>query len=237
MIVHQLFPTTVCQFHYPDCEQFNTLFIDTILDYYKDNGDTDVLLSGSGEMTKHVTIHKQPQYLPIFQFASECVRNYIRQLNCDDSVFDLQLVKTWLSTTGVPVPIHTHGDSHVAFSYYINLPTNIIRPIRFYSPNWVSINDLFDGLIAFNKPSDAAWNLSNSTSWRFEPAVGDLFVFPGKLRHDTEGFVEGESSIETTTTEELKQKRICLAGDFLLTHRETTNNAMGLQPIDNWVTF
>jgi hypothetical protein len=37
--------------------------------------------------------------------------------------------------------------------------------------------------------------------------------------------------------EQLKNKRISIAGDFMLTHKNKTSQFLGLQPIKNWKTY
>ena len=241
MEVHRLFPTVVCKFDYENKDQFKEHFLANIFNYYKNNGDCEYPRIGSGELTRHVNMHRYEKYQSFFNYISECVRKHMDTMNCKHEELDLYLVKTWLSISdNFDVPVHNHGDCHVSFAYYLHIPPDMDRELRFHYTGGVAPNDFYDGLNRWNVKENG-WNDINSYSWQFQTKEGNLFVFPGKLRHDTVGGTHAGDSVfspdDLKNESELCQRRICLSGDFIITQKSLSNKAMGLQPINNWMKF
>jgi len=228
MIEHALFPTLVCEFDYPRKDLFKRTFYDRIFDYMTDDGY-------SNEFTGHVNIHHEESFLPFFQFAIDCVKQYASRLHIDNERFDYNITKTWLNIKKEnSTNLHHHRDAHISFTYYVNVPESFSRPIRFH--NYEHRNEPYSGSILYNNTSNT-WDEINAYSWQFNPKEGQMFVFPSSLPHDTIG--QNDSSIDSGTTneQELSQNRICLAGDIVMTYKENTRSPLGVQPISNWRTF
>ena len=227
MIEHALFPTLVCEFHYPDKDDFKQLFYQRIFDYMTPEGY-------SNEFTGHVNIHHEPKFEPFFIYALDCVRQYTRRLHIDIDKFEFNLVKTWMNIKkDDSTPKHAHGDAHISFTYYVNVPKSFVRPIRFY--NYERRNEPYPGSIRWNNSSNT-WDWINAYSWQFDPVEGQLLVFPSILQHDTIGKTDGEDK-GNPTVEELNENRICLAADILLTYKDKTSSPLGIQPVSNWRQF
>lgn len=232
MTPHLLFPVLVTEHHYNQKEEFKQLFYDNIFKYMNEDGI-------SNEETKHVNLHHESNYSSLFTFASDAAKAYVATLNINPDLFEFNVVKTWMNITrDYSTPTHNHSDAHLSFTYYINLPEDCAKPIRFY--NYSDRHEPYPGMIKFNNP--LRWDVVNSYAWQFMPVEGQMFVFPASLPHDTVGSDSGNqvgSSLEKgcKTVEDLQQRRICLAGDILLTFKDRANKPMGLQPISEWRTF
>lgn len=232
MMIHPVFPTLITEHLYNQKEEFKQLFYDNIFKYMSDDGI-------SNEETKHVNLHHEPAFSGLFTFASDSARQYVSALNVDPDLFEFNIVKTWMNITkDYSTPTHNHADAHMSFTYYINLPNDCAKPIRFY--NHTNRHEPYPGMIKFNNP--IRWDLLNAYTWQFNPVEGQLFVFPASLPHDTVSDNDGPqvgSSLEQgcKTVADLQQRRICLAGDILLTFKERANKPMGLQPVSEWRTF
>jgi len=124
------------------------------------------------------------------------------------------------------VPPHNHADAHLSFVYYINVPDDKASPLHMIAPD-ERLNDLVGGMFLRNKNIEAVKynNQYNCNSVEFRPYEGALIIFPARLKH----FVES-----TQPSDNIENRRISLAGDFILTFKETTARSMGLQPISNW---
>jgi hypothetical protein len=110
----------------------------------------------------------------------------------------------------------------------VNVPEAAAYPLHLLPP-LDHPNDLTTGMFLANKDIRVVKynNQYNCNSVEFRPTEGTLLVFPAKLRH----------LVETHKTElhpNIKDRRISLAGDFVLTLKEKTARSMGLQPISNW---
>lgn len=228
---HLLFPTLIVEHINPNQEEIKKIFFNNIMKYI------DPESGFSGESTGYVNIHHEPKFFDLYSFISDCVADYLTQLSIDPSEFDINIIKSWLNVIEKrSTPIHNHNDAHFSFVYYVNIPENVNQSIRFYNSE-VHMSEPYDYMFANNVTE---WNILNSGSWSFVPEEGKCFVFPSKLRHDTHcpdgRFME---VIETNynTIEKLYPKRIAIAGDVLLTHKNKTTSPTGIQPISNWKTF
>jgi hypothetical protein len=227
MINHALFPTLVSEFHYDYPHRFKEIFFNSIFDHLNENGYSD-------EQTGHVTIHHDEKFKEIYQFAVSCVKTFIKVYNVDPELFDINVVKSWLNiTAGISNPKHNHADAHITFVYYVHIPDSIQAPIRFY--NHLRRHEPFPAFSKMNNQSNT-WNAINSYTWQFVPTDGQLMVFPATLYHDTVGnSCDANPSIKTEV--DIKNRRISIAGDILLTHKEKIARHLGLQPIHNWRKF
>jgi len=226
MFEHALFPTLLTEFEYPEKDAFKNAFYQGIFKYMSPEGY-------SSEFTGHVNIHHEPSFEPFFKFASDCVKQYIARLHLDPNLFEYNVVKTWMNITkNRMTPMHNHADAHMSFTYYINIPKEFSKPIRFF--NYNMRHEPFPGCIKFNDPSK--WDDFNAYTWQIEPQEGRLFVFPANLTHDTVGHEE-EKEPGCFTPDDLDQMRVCLACDILLTYKNKAAKPLGVQPVSNWRIF
>lgn len=226
MIAHALFPTLVGEWQYSNHQQFKDQFFNVVPNHMDSNGY-------SMETTGDVDLHHDTELTEIFDFAAKCAVDYMNTLKLDLSVFNLNLVKTWLNIiTEFHTPSHNHADAHLSFVYYVQIPQGLNKPI-FFTPQHKP-NELFHGM---NNSNILEWNIYNSGSWYFEPKEGQLFMFPGNLYHHTGGYGSGKVDTGCKTLDDFKPRRISIAGDFLLTYNKKIGRAYGIQPISNWRTY
>jgi hypothetical protein len=230
MIDHSLFPTLISEFHYDFPQAFKDKFFAQAMNYMSEEGF-------SNESTGHVALHLEPSWKELFEFVSTGVEHYMFRLGADPKVFDINFVKTFLAITKEqPTPLHNHADAHITWTYYVNIPDNVNYPIRFH--NIAGDRHIpYPGFCVYNNARN--WfDHYNSDSWRFVPTEGQLFVFSGNLWHDTQIPPENlRVNQGCTHLQELKKKRICMAGDIVLTYKDKTAVSIGLQPVKNWRTF
>lgn len=225
MIAHSLFPTLVGQWKIDNPEEVKKTFYDSILDHINQDGY-------SMETTGNVDLHCDGRFDSFFHIISDCARQYLSTLSVQDN-FDLNLVKTWYQISKqFHTPFHSHGDAHLSFVYYVQIPEKLNKPLVFNNAG--RSNELHYGFFTHNV---SQWNLYNSLSWRFTPQEGDLFVFPGKLEHYTEGFGDGSVDDGCKTVKDFADRRVALAGDFILTYKDKAAKPYGIQPVKNWRQF
>jgi hypothetical protein len=98
--------------------------------------------------------------------------------------------------------------------------------------------DLYKGFLNFNIKEH---NVVNSSTWRIPPVEGQIIVFPSKLEHSVMSNDQKDPIVAkdegSKTVDDLLERRICIAGDFILTHKNKTTQYLGLQPIKNWRIF
>jgi hypothetical protein len=227
MINHALFPVLVSEFHYDYPHRFKEVFFESVFDHLNENGYSD-------ELTGHVTIHHDERYKEIYQFAVSCVKQFIQTYNVNPDLFDINIVQSWLNITGGQSNLsHNHADSHISFVYYVHIPDAIQNPLRFF--NYSNRHEPYHLFSKMNNETNT-WDIFNSYAWQFVPTDGQLMIFPASLNHDTVGqFPDADCSIKNKS--DVVNRRISIAGDILLTHKDKIARHMGLQPISNWRKF
>jgi hypothetical protein len=230
MNANLLFPILVTDDYYYDHLKFKKIFLENAFTHMSEDGY-------SSESTGNVDIHLDPAFERFFKFVSNNVKQYIHTMGIDPEIFDYSLVKSWLNITKeTDNPIHNHADAHISFSYYINIPKDVQKNFVMYRPDDTA--ELYKGFLDFNIDYHT---LINSITWRIPPVEGQIIVFPSKLKHSVMPDNHKEPIIAkdegSKTVDDLLERRICIAGDFILTHKNKTNQYLGLQPIKNWKIF
>ena len=235
MQAHGLFPILVGEFSYDKPQGFKKIFFDNVHKHINADGE-------DGEFSGHVDIHHDQAFYDFFTDITEHAKEYVSALSVDPSAYTFNLVKTWFSAIKeASIPHHDHSDAHLSFAYYVNVPDEApSAEIRFAAPK-PFYNDLHNGMFAASFDGVypiKEWNAFNSLSWGFTPIEGTLFIFPARLAHYTNNGIENPTrDIKSADIDILKKKRICLAGDFILTFANKSNRSMGIQPVSNWKTF
>jgi hypothetical protein len=217
MKTFELFPTLVAADLYDDKDSFKKIFFDNIDQYVREDGVT-------GEASGNVDLHLNPQFVNLFRFVSNTAEQYIEALVGTKEIWEPWIVKSWFSDFSVPA--HDHADAHLSFVYYVNVPPDKASPLHMIPPI-DRLNDLTSGMFLPNKNIEVVKynNQYNCTSVVFQPSEGTLLLFPSKMKHTVEPFQRSDN---------IQDNRISIAGDFILTFKETTARSMGLQPISNW---
>lgn len=226
MIVHALFPTLLLEDDAPDHGFIKDVYLKALMRHLTQDGY-------SNERTGHVTLHHDQIFEPICVMATKLARQYCEVMQIDPALFDFNVVKTWFNILGENrTPMHNHGDAHISFVYYINVPEGLEQDIEFYCKE--PKLEPFIGFAKFNNPAE--WNIFNSYAWRFQCPEGKMYLFPAGMFHDTV-CEKNERPDGITSVEDARSYRISFAGDILLTYKEKEAKPLGLQPRRNWRTF
>jgi hypothetical protein len=215
MKIIELFPTVIATFHCESKEKFKNIF-------EKEYGHLQI--KDIGEHNGQNGIHNNENLEEFFKFVISSMSDYLKSLGINIENFYLVLGKTWLSfvNSEIAVPMHNHGEHHLSFTYYFDVPGDSMNQICF-TDSRNNINEPFYG--AFNpvdgiKPHCVKENAYNSKTYKLTIDEGTLCVFPSRLNH-------------WTFNSEVERK--CIAGDILLIQKTTTNkNPWGLYPQESW---
>jgi hypothetical protein len=227
-----LFPTFVGRELFQGASAFKSKVFDTISDHLSDDGY-------SHELTGHLTLQHDVRYKQFFEFATMSAMQYVACLNIDPNIYDYNIVKSWFNITKERNnPRHAHSDAHISFVYYISTPIDVKKMLCFFIDE--SPNQLYSGM-DFNIKE---FCYENSLSWSIEVNEGEIYLFPASLAH---GVISSKSDITlqgiSNSTEKdipilnIKEFRVAIAGDIILTHKDKALIPMGLQPTKNWRTF
>ena len=224
-IKHYMFPSLILEKHDSNIPTVKSIVEQHIFNHMTEDG-------WSNEFAGFVTLHQDTRFDPLFKFAADAVKDYVTSFAADPNDFDIHIVKSWANIVkNRGNPLHNHADAHVSFVYYVNIPVDVNTPIIFYNnPNRY---EPFHGFTRWNSKS---WDMLNSGTWKFMPKEGEILVFPAGMGHETPKLSSVEDmGIKDLT--ELRKHRISIAGDVIITYKETAAKPLGLQPVKNWRTF
>lgn len=229
MQTHSLFPTVVGEDFFGNNDYTKQLVLDTYFEKCNEDGY-------SNENTGHVDIHLDPRYESLYLQITNSINKYLANMAIMPGMYDVNVVKSWFNVTReADTPKHDHPEAHYSFVYYVNHPDDAAKSLVLHN-DFPTANEPHG---AFFSNNVFEWNHSNAYSWNLMPKEGTLYVFPAKLQHSTSGETESTATgnSQNRTKEDLLKKRISIAGDVVLTHREVSTKPTGLQPVSNWKTF
>lgn len=230
MVLHKIFPKIVYESFYIDHDNFRKTVLDTIHMHCNMDGQTS-------EGTGHVNIHLDAKYRDFYKFVSSCIKDYVNSVNeVNPDNFNYHLVKSWFNaSTAEDNPKHDHSDAHVSFVYYVNTPREFEKQLVFYSDfnPGSSPLDLFSGMQVLNSRN------RESNIARLPTNQGTIYIFSSRLAHSVENVYnyEGNKFLPIFNQEDANKNRICIAGDFILTYKNVSSKHLGIQPMENWLTF
>lgn len=259
MRIHPLFPTLVCEWVNDNNPQLKESFFNDLLNrsnnnpgYPDDPPGTNSSMPNSdlarnyGWFDERPNIHHDPILDELFTWITRCAKQYISQLQVDDDLWDFNVVKSWkmINDAGMQEE-HDHSDGNLSFVYYVNIPDPAtVARISFrneHQPNDI-IGNMFYARRQGPNTSESSpivrrWNEFNSTKWTFVPGEGVLFIFPGTLKHFTDHSHLKNSQYPQYTTKTMRNSRVTIAGDFLLTYKKQNRVDTGLMPPHTWKLF
>lgn len=226
--LHYMFPTAVGGFTNSEHELHKSAFLKQMQEHCVPHESGNGMISG--EASGKVYLHTDEELKSFFKFVSQCVAEYLDQLQFDRSRVDINIVKTWISATDrqTVTPVHAHATSHLSFVYYMQMPKEA-DAIAFEILK--SNNEPYDGAFGDSTSRQKSLvlqrNALNSNQCVLPVEEGQLLVFPSHLRHGTVKMGDMGDG-----------QRIALAGDVLLVFNEKTPNyATGVFDPKTWRKF
>lgn len=187
----------------------------------------------TGEYEGFVELQTIPDLRHLYVQIANAIRSKMECLHLNPEVYEINFVKSWMNVVREKhTPLHAHYDAHWSWSYYLNVPEGISKPLRFEQTRHP--NDPYKGLITYGAQH---WDEFNCMVMDFDPQEGDLFIFPSDLIHTTVGYGTGEDDLSINSIEDMLANRICVAGDVIFTHKQKANICLGLQPKSKWISL
>ena len=232
MAEHLLFPTLITQSKRNVSEKEKIDWFDSYLENSNENGE-------SMDYLGFVSMHHDPRFEMVFYDIANTVKEHLESLGIDSTTICVNITKSWfnVNTNEARNPIHDHAESHYSMTYYPHIKKGFEKNLTFYDKA-VSRNEPY---MSFLQSNVYEWNSFNARSVEFMPQVGDIFVFPSWMEHETgntsdnlDVSLEGQSFL---SHEELEQSRICIGCDAILTRKNTFKYDHLLTPINVWKRY
>lgn len=237
MQIDKIFPTSIGISMCESADDLKQTFSSAAMKHIADDGYT-------GEGYGMMQLHLDSRLEKVYKYVCDEFRVYLSEHGIARDVFDVNIMKSWMQVilNGDTMP-HIHSEAHYSFVYYVNIPKgdksqkSLVLENSAKSLDRSSPNEPFAGMFANNTDID---NDINCYKKKFSVTEGMLIIFPSHLRHWTETNNEHlgerkESPSKNITS--LMQKRVCVAGDIMLTYATPQPKFVGLQPPAKWKAF
>ena len=236
MKAYGLFPVLVAEFEYPYHAEFKQLFFQNMEKYAHS--------SGMNTEQGYIDLQTYPEFQPFYTFVATCAKEYVGQLGVDPDEWMYYIVKSWWNGMEQEnIQMHSHCDAHLSFAYYLSTPPESNKLLFVAGKDYK--NDLTNGMFMENYEDVSPvqeWN-QFTPAQAFDAVEGKLMIFPSTLEHCTVPYDPYATEMNpgydepSVDPEALKKLRISIAGDFLMTFKEPTSKALGIQPIEKWIRF
>ena len=236
---HRLFPTLVSEFtDFEHHEEMKEVFWKNHERHaFKD----DPYIAAPPEHFGMILSHADEELGPLFDNVVACAKGYVNELGADHDSYFYSIVKSFVSTNDLHTNNgpHRHGDAHISFIYYINVPKYINQKLCMHDTTRHRYEP-FEGFSMTQKTEEQPWTDVNCNFWSFDAKEGTTIIFPSNLTHST-AFCDYRDEDITQVFDknindlsELKQMRVSMSGDIILTSKQPNKNALGLQPTTFW---
>lgn len=223
--IFPIFPTMIARGNYRVSEKEKDSYFNVLKHQFDDEGKT-------GEERGYLALQTLEPLHPIYNACVNVVKEKLKFFHIDPYAFEIHITKSWMNVvSGQSTPLHAHYDAHWSFTYYLNVPQGISNRLQFEQRKHP--NDPYNGMILFGSTHFDAFN---ALTLNYDPNEGDIYVFPSSLLHSTVGEDETKSAL-IKTSNDMKNNRICIAGDILFIHKNPTKTCLGIQPRKKWLTF
>ena len=231
-VEHLLFPTLITQGKRDVSEKEKIDWFDSYLENSNEHGE-------SMDYLGFVSMHHDPRFEMVFYDIANTVKEHLESLGIDSTTICVNITKSWfnVNTNEARNPIHDHAESHYSMTYYPHIGRGMKKNLTFYDKA-VSSNEPY---MSFLQNNVYKCNTFNARSVEFTPQVGDIFVFPSWMEHET-GNTSDNLDVSTDgqqfiSHEELEQSRFCVGCDAILTRKNTFKYDHLLTPINLWKRY
>lgn len=192
---------------------------------------TELILSSSantdgaylGDMDGSSSLHRLPQFLPLFHCLPLGIAEYAEELGVDLSFFDVHVSRSWGTglTGGASIAPHRHWNSHLSAVYYLEIPPDGGQIIFAFEdiqsefmPGLFAQENVENGVLTRN-------DVRHRAKVPFQVRKDMLLIFPSKTAHEV---VSNPS----------EDKRVSVAIDILLTLKDATGHEQFIPPVSQW---
>ena len=240
IIHHRVFPTLVSEF--TDFEHHAAMKEVFWKNHKQHAFKNDPFLAAPPEQFGMIASHLDEELAPLFENAVACVKGYVHELGADQDAFLYSITKSFVSTNDLHTDNtpHRHSDAHISFIYYINVPPEVNQ--RFCVHDTRAQLGPYEGFIKTHKKDKSIWSDVSADFWSFEVVEGNTIVIPSSMLHSTSFCDERDNEVTNVfekninVLSELKQMRISIAGDMVISSKNTNTmpTILGLPPINLW---
>ena len=215
---------------------------DAVMDISKDGMTMDYIEGGS-------FVHHYKCLEEVYKAIIIGAEAHLKSIGIGDNLKNLQLnvVKSWfniLEPGSVSNPRHNHAEAHLSFTFYPQVPLSLeaTRVLYFWKNGYFDPNNLYPGFIEqVGDPTQSSSDQRTRNWFAQMPVTGDVHYFPAGLDHETVANGSMTEYRDTPTRvenrDDLKNMRICIGGDILITAKKDFQNPRVLMPIETWRTF
>ena len=181
-------------------------------------------------------LQQDPRLAGIFSEITSLAYHHLETLGMDTDGLDIHVVKSWVNALSTSVnPRHHHAEAHYSFTYYPNVPNDVTRFDLCFDRIGSNLNEPYPHFISANARDPLA---PGGDVVRIKVEEGLMLIFPANLYHftDAEGLIQLQSEF-INSKDDLRTKRVCIAGDMLVARKSAIGYSRLLPPPNEWRAF
>lgn len=207
--VYEIFPTLIYRGEIKCHEQFKEKYQEELCDYWHYAEDLPREELQSPENSGRYFLHHEEKYKEFFICLSDNVRQYLRVLDVEDTLLNVNITKSWLNIHKENLPnikTHIHNCSDISFCYYLNCNDSSDKLCFHQAKNNNEVSEfMFETTNSGKYNLIKSFNKYNCNNYIVTPIEGTVVLFPSSLMHST------------IKMQERIGNRISICGDITLT--------------------
>jgi uncharacterized protein (TIGR02466 family) len=158
----------------------SNIFIDNHIKDYVERLEYYQMSNASGKLTNNTYILEDEIFNPLKNQIVSNIKSYMHKVLAVDDSIEFYITNSWvtLHEHGDLAQPHTHSNSLISGTLYINIPKDDDSLFQFHSPDSHKLFGMF-------QPKVKSFNSWNGRVCSVKPETGTLILFPSDLSHST----------------------------------------------------
>lgn len=211
--IYEIFPTIIYRGEVNCHSEFKEKYLEELCNYWHYSEDLPREELQSPENSGRHFLHHKEKYKDFFKSLSDNVRQYLRVLNVDDQLLNVNVTKSWLNIHKEDLPNikpHIHNCSDISFCYYLNTDNTSDKLCFHQNKNNNEVSEfMFETTRSGKYNLITNYNKYNCNNYVVTPIEGTIVLFPSSMVHST------------MQMQERVERRISICGDVTLTLNES----------------
>jgi uncharacterized protein (TIGR02466 family) len=207
--IYEIFPTIIYRGEISCHRAFKEKYQEELCNYWHFAEDLPREELQSPENSGRYFLHHEEKYKDFFKCLSDNVRQYLKILEIDDSLLNVNVTKSWLNIHKENLPnikTHIHNCSDISFCYYLNCNETSDKLCFHQAKNNNEVSEfMFETTVSGKYNLIKSYNKYNCNNYISTPIEGTVILFPSSLMHST---IKMQERVGT---------RISICGDITLT--------------------
>ncbi len=209
--IYEIFPTIIYRGEISCHKEFKDNYLEKLKKYWHYSEELPREELQSPENSGRYFLHHEEKYKDFFKSLSDNVRQYLRVLDVEDQLLNVNITKSWLNIHKEDLPnikTHIHNCSDISFCYYLSADETSDKLCFHQYKNSNEVSEfMFETTKSGKYNLIKNYNKYNCNNYLVTPIEGTVVLFPSSMMHST------------LQMQERFGERVSICGDVTLTLR------------------